>query len=432
MAPNVGVPHDARMKLTRTILAGAALSLLVAGWACHSTAGGPKTRWFKGNTHTHTLWSDGDGAPELVVDWYREQGYDFLALSDHNILSRGERWFPVAEATRLTAERVAQLEAKFGPLELREREGRREMRLRTLDELRASFERAGEFLLVEAEEITDRSGKAEIHINALNLSEAIKPQGGPTAREAIERNLAAIEAEEARSGKPLLAHINHPNYKWSLTWEDIAHVAAERFFEVYNGHPAVGNDGDATHASMEELWDRGLVLRLRELGLPVFYGVASDDAHGYHRWGVGEVNPGRGWVVVRAAELTPEAIVLAMKRGDFYASSGVEIADVSHDARRYRVAIEAEAGASYTTRFVGARASGDALVLHETSSNPAEYRLRGDELYVRAVVTSSKLHPNPYRAGDFEKAWLQPFAPRGVAHVAASAAADATSAAAGR
>jgi hypothetical protein len=25
-------------------------------------------RWWKGNTHTHTLWSDGDGAPELVVD----------------------------------------------------------------------------------------------------------------------------------------------------------------------------------------------------------------------------------------------------------------------------------------------------------------------------------------------------------------------------
>ncbi len=417
------------MKLTRTLLAGAALTLFVAGWACHSTANGAKTRWYKGNTHTHTLWSDGDGAPELVVDWYRENGYDFLALSDHNVLSRGERWFPIAESTRLTPERVAELEAKFGPLELREREGKREMRLRTLDELRASFERAGEFLLIEAEEITDRSGAAEVHINALNLSEAIAPRGGATAREAIERNLAAIEAEAARSGKPTLAHINHPNYKWSLTWEDIAHVAAERFFEVYNGHPAVHNAGDATHASMEELWDRGLVLRLRELGLPVFYGVATDDAHGYHRWGVGQVNPGRGWVVVRAAELTPEALVLAMKRGDFYASSGVEIADFSHDARRYRVAIEAEAGVSYTTKFVGARAAGDAVVLQETTSNPAEYRLRGDELYVRAVVTSSKPHPNPCEAGDFEQAWLQPFAPRGAV---APSSAGATSAPAGR
>jgi len=46
---------------------------------------GPK-RWFKGNTHTHSLWSDGDAAPEHIADWYKSHGYDFLVLSDHNIL----------------------------------------------------------------------------------------------------------------------------------------------------------------------------------------------------------------------------------------------------------------------------------------------------------------------------------------------------------
>lgn len=25
-------------------------------------------QWFKGNTHTHTLWSDGDGFPDMVTD----------------------------------------------------------------------------------------------------------------------------------------------------------------------------------------------------------------------------------------------------------------------------------------------------------------------------------------------------------------------------
>ena len=49
-------------------------------------------RWFKGNTHTHTLWSDGDDLPESVADWYKRHGYHFLVLSDHNILSRGEKW----------------------------------------------------------------------------------------------------------------------------------------------------------------------------------------------------------------------------------------------------------------------------------------------------------------------------------------------------
>ena len=27
-------------------------------------------RWYKGNTHTHTTYSDGDSPPEVVVDWY--------------------------------------------------------------------------------------------------------------------------------------------------------------------------------------------------------------------------------------------------------------------------------------------------------------------------------------------------------------------------
>ena len=51
-----------------------------------------ETHWFKGNLHTHSLWSDGNDFPEMIVDWYVNQDYDFLSLSDHNILSRGEKW----------------------------------------------------------------------------------------------------------------------------------------------------------------------------------------------------------------------------------------------------------------------------------------------------------------------------------------------------
>ncbi len=53
--------------------------------------------WLKGNTHTHSLWSDGNDFPEMIADWYKERGYNFLVLSDHNTLSRGERWMSVAD-----------------------------------------------------------------------------------------------------------------------------------------------------------------------------------------------------------------------------------------------------------------------------------------------------------------------------------------------
>jgi hypothetical protein len=37
-------------------------------------------RWYKGNTHTHTLNSDGDTTPDEVAKWYREHAYRFLVL----------------------------------------------------------------------------------------------------------------------------------------------------------------------------------------------------------------------------------------------------------------------------------------------------------------------------------------------------------------
>ncbi|RYD66986.1 MAG: histidinol-phosphatase, partial [Verrucomicrobiaceae bacterium] len=58
-------------------------------------AANPEPRWWKGNLHTHSIWSDGDDYPEMITRWYKEQGYHFLAISDHNLLADHERWIPV-------------------------------------------------------------------------------------------------------------------------------------------------------------------------------------------------------------------------------------------------------------------------------------------------------------------------------------------------
>ena len=67
---------------------------IAAGFRAGPIPGDPVTaaaepRWFKGNLHTHSLWSDGDDYPEMIADWYARHGYHFLALSDHNVLARG-------------------------------------------------------------------------------------------------------------------------------------------------------------------------------------------------------------------------------------------------------------------------------------------------------------------------------------------------------
>ena len=254
--------------------------------------------WFKGNTHTHTYWSDGNAAPEIVVDWYARHGYDFLVLSDHNLLSVGEKWFPVStEGSRpLRPEHLDDLERRFGPgwVVERQTEGKREMRLKTLPELRARFEDPDAFILIQGEEITDKYRRQEVHINGLNLAEVIRPQGGESARETIQRNIDAVIEQGRRLGRPVLAHLNHPNFRHSLTVEDVAAIRGERFFEVYNGHRGVLNHGDDSTPSTEEIWDRALTLRLTRYGLGLLYGLATDDAHEHH----GEKatsTPGRGW-----------------------------------------------------------------------------------------------------------------------------------------
>lgn len=55
----------------------------VASWAPTFIPNG----WWRGNTHTHSILSDGDSPPETVVARYMELGYDFLVLTDHNIVS---------------------------------------------------------------------------------------------------------------------------------------------------------------------------------------------------------------------------------------------------------------------------------------------------------------------------------------------------------
>lgn len=45
-------------------------------------------RWYRGVFHCHTTNSDGDRSVESVIAWYAEQGYDVVAITDHNQVTR--------------------------------------------------------------------------------------------------------------------------------------------------------------------------------------------------------------------------------------------------------------------------------------------------------------------------------------------------------
>jgi hypothetical protein len=184
--------------------------------------------WWKGNTHTHTWWSDGDSPPESVSSWYRERGYNFLVLSDHNRMQEGEFWYPVNTDAKKTA--LKSYIDKFGSdwVESRERDGVTEVKLKTLDEFRSFFEARNEFIFIRGMEITDRFDKHPIHLNGVNLEKAIVPQGGTSIPEMLQKNVDAVVEQGRRSGRPMFAHVNHPNFtrRATASWRSTTVIPA--------------------------------------------------------------------------------------------------------------------------------------------------------------------------------------------------------------
>jgi len=280
-------------------------------------------------------------------------------------------------------------------------------RLQTYDELAKAFSQPDRFALLPGQEIGDIFQGKLVHHAVVNTGRILMPPGGTSLRDVLVHALRDVTLEGERLRRPVLAQLSHPNLGWAVSAADLEAVD-ERFVEIYSGHPVARTDGDATHVSVETLWDQALTARLRANRGPILYGVACDDAHHYS--GKGKAHPGRGWVMVRVKELSGDAIVSAMLAGDFYSSTGVVFERLTADDCGVRLRVAAESGSHCRIRFIGSRREGvEAGVLLQESEGPeAYYEFRGDELYVRGVVVSDRLHPDPVQEGDVQKAWTQP------------------------
>lgn len=247
-------------------------------------------RWYKGNTHTHTLRSDGDASPEDVVRWYREHGYDFLVITDHN---------------------------------------------------KVTLVDGGGLLLIPGEEVTDRLPKKPLHVCAIGIERAVAPQGGTTPVDVMQHNIDAVR--EAGG----IAAINHPNFGWALTAGELQQLERATLLEIASGHPLVNMAGPP---SSESLWDAMLTRGRRVWGIAV---DDAHHYHCEPPKGELLTPPGQGWVMVRAESLTREAIVAALARGELYASTGVVIESIDASPRAIRVTMADRYAAKYRTQFIG-------------------------------------------------------------------------------
>ncbi len=384
------------------------LALIVPAVMTACSENKPELHWYKGNLHTHSYWSDGDGYPEMIMDWYKTNGYNFVGLSDHNILAEGDKWI-VVQKSPLYEKAFNNYLDKYGDkwVTFKNDTGRTQVKLKTYTEYKYLFE-DDNFLIIKSEEITDRFEDKPIHMNVTNVQSLIQPQGGSSVTEVMQRNVDAVLKQREETGVPMFPHLNHPNFFYAVSTQDMIDLRGERFFEVYNGHFMVNNYGDSLHPSTEKMWDMINIAYLKK-GQPLLFGLATDDSHNYHQFGSSYSNAGRGWVMVHTDSLSPTSLIRAMEAGQFYSSTGVILNSLATDDNEIEIEIRKEEGVTYTIESVGVVGNEESTkILKTVNDADAEFEVTADHRFVRARITSSKIKSNPFKEGEFEMAWTQP------------------------
>ena len=383
--------------------------LLIISLCSSVSVNSQEFKWYKGNLHTHSYWSDGDEFPEMIMEWYKDHDYQFVALSDHNIIAEGvkAKIIPQGKLYEKAFKDYLKKYGKYG-INYRETEKGYQVQLKTLEEFKPLFEDPEKFMIFKAEEVTSYLDDKAVHMGAINIDKVIEPRKGATIVELIQNNLDAIKEHEEEIGKPVLQHLNHPNFTYAITAEDIIQLDGERFFEVFNGHPYVNNYGDSIHDSTEKMWDQ-VNIAYHNMNKPLLLGIATDDSHHYHKFSSKWSNAGRGWVEVRSRELKPNSIINALENGDFYSTTGVELKEVIFEENKLLLEVRPEQNVNYKIQFIGVKEGNTSSeILKEVENIKADYKLPDDILFVRAKIISDKLKKNPYKKGDTEVAWTQP------------------------
>ncbi len=415
------------------------------------------SRWFRGQLHVHSYWSDGRDFPEQAVAAYMDRGYHFLCISDHNRFATDVNDWREVHAEegswppKITADALIAYQRRFGEkgIDVRREEGKTFVRLKAFDEVRAEFEREGVFLLLPGCELTQSVGRVALHVNVINLPQlpasvrdapyVKKVDGDFSVSDVMSMNFQEVGGIAESLGLPHLFIVDHPLWSFcDLVPQDILNCPEIRYFEICNNGSRFPANPEMGRYDCEVFWDAVNAFRCRR-GEQLLFGIGSDDAHFYDSERIGGNNGvGDAWVSVRADELNAGSLIAAMNRGDFYASCGVELEDVEFVGadRTLRVKVKAVAGVDYRIDFITTGAGFDDTVgvfeSHAAEGRPArripvysddigrvaktvdgaqgEYTMAVDDLYVRARIESSVpsrnsclFHPR------LQCAWTQPW-----------------------
>ena len=336
---------------------------------------------FKANLHCHSTHSDGKLLPQEIADLYFAEGYQILCIADHDAYGDQDGdgahdWNLDGQVMSLARPRGEGSKPHFPCNEDAGREAYLRDYTRTAAEQSRPWvgdnwkiDREGKLLMLPGFE--DHFTGPHIVVNGFPIHTA----GSDVARFRGTTDYRAVTQEAGG-----VVYLPHPN-----EWEDepeffLDHPERRRFdgIEVVNGY-LMRHGGQESPAGKRgfarRLWD-GIL----SAGVSC-WGFGNDDMHTDGRDGGG--GPFSAWSQVWADALSREDVLQALRSGCFYATTGVSVSSLTLEDGKICVATENGS----RVRFVGR--GGTTLLEAELSS--AEYRVVGDEGYVRVECASNEL-----------------------------------------
>lgn len=250
-----------------------------------------KGNWYKANLHVHTTVSDGEMTPEEIKRIYLENGYSIVAFTDHEIMvphpELTDEHFLAITSTEISTNQRVDCDFCFTKTY--------HMNIYSPDENKScfnTFDQSKMWLNHSYSFITDEQKAMEMD----------RKYSVECMNEIIKR----------ANDEGCLVSYNHP--VWSLQdYSDYIDLKGLWGIELYNTGCARNGYFD-TPQPFDDLLRRGEGV----------FPLATDDAH-LLRDCFG------GFVMVRAENLKYDTVFEALKNGDFYASTGPQIHELSID-----------------------------------------------------------------------------------------------------
>lgn len=299
-------------------------------------------QFYKANLHCHTVLSDGHWTKEQVKDAYQKRGYSIVAFTDH----RHYGWHPEL------------MDAGFIPLAAYEAD------------LNEPFPPSGSFQRVRT-----------WHLNFYDT--APQTRKGFTALQPPQNygDIAGLNAFIARQNADgFLCCYNHPY--WSLQCcEDYKGLRGAFAMEIYNH----GCELDGLYGYAPQAYDE----MLRATQKPLFC-VATDDNHDSYEPGDPRCDSFGGWTMLKLPSLSYENVISALKRGNFYASTGPELHELYILDGVLHVKCSPVEKIYVVTQ--GRRCLMELAPVGENALTEAAFPLTGDEGYIRVDCRDASGH----------------------------------------